>query len=490
MPEISPNLALPYIQPAQAQKHVTHNEAIRLLDLITQLTVKSDSLATPPVELAAGARYLVAAGATGAWIGHAGEIAYLQDATWQFLPPVKGWVAWVVDAARFVVFDGTVWIVPAAPLPSSVDKLGINATADNVNRLSVSAAATLLNHAGSGHQIKVNKATTADTASLLFQTGFSGRAEMGLGGDDNFSIKVSADGSTFQSALVADASTGRVALTKPLIMTALAAAPTPPVAGTMALFARDRAGAAWPEVMRSSGRSFPLQPHFGKNRIAFWSPSTGTTVTTSGMPRTSTGTVATPNLTPINLANSMRRWRVTSAAAAGSASDERSAGWVCWRGNGAGLGGWTYVNRMSTVTLQPTGSGFFGLYGSNTTLPGTLTLSGVTACVGFGFDRGTHNNWQVVTSSGGTPTLTDLGASFSVGPATNVLTMYIFAAPNSASVWVRLVEETSGAAVEVEITANLPPTTQFLSPRNFLSNGTTAAAVAFDCSGVYIETDF
>ena len=43
---------------------------------------------------------------------------------------------------------------------------------------------------------------------------------------------------------------------------------------------------------------------------------------------------------------------------------------------------------------------------------------------------------------------------------------------------------------EQEITADLPAATQFLSPRLFLNTGATAAAVAYDCAGVYLETDF
>lgn len=37
--------------------------------------------------------------------------------------------------------------------------------------------------------------------------------------------------------------------------------------------------------------------------------------------------------------------------------------------------------------------------------------------------------------------------------------------------------------------ADLPANTQFLSPRLFMTNRSTAAAVAYDCSGVYVETD-
>ncbi len=63
----------------------------------------------------------------------------------------------------------------------------------------------------------------------------------------------------------------------------------------------------------------------------------------------------------MNLAASMRRWRLTSAAVVDSAAEQRSAGWACWRGNAAGLGGWTFVTRISLTTLQAAGMGFFGL---------------------------------------------------------------------------------------------------------------------------------
>ena len=256
------------------------------------------------------------------------------------------------------------------------------------------------------------------------------------------------------------------------------------------LYAHDRAGAGWLDVQRPSGRFFPLQPHFGVNRIATWAPSTGTTVNTNGMPRTAVGTVSTPTLATTNLSTSMRRWRVTSAATVDAAAEERSAGWVCWRGNADGLGGFTYVNRLSLVTLQATGMGFFGLYGSTAALATTLTLAAVVNCIGIGFQRGTHTRWQLVANDGtGAPTLTDMGASFAIATG-GVLTLYIAAPPNGSSVWVRVVDEVAGAVFEQEISADLPAATQFLSPRLFMNNAATAAAVAYDCAGVYVETDF
>jgi len=57
--EHSPRLTLPYIQPAQAQKHVTHNQAIRQIDGLIHMSVVSDALSTPPTEQAEGTCYLV-----------------------------------------------------------------------------------------------------------------------------------------------------------------------------------------------------------------------------------------------------------------------------------------------------------------------------------------------------------------------------------------------------------------------------------------------
>ncbi len=188
----------------------------------------------------------------------------------------------------------------------------------------------------------------------------------------------------------------------------------------------------------------------------------------------------------------MRRWRVTSAATADAVAEERSAGWVFWRDNAEGLGGWNYVNRLSLTTLQVTGMGFFGLYGSTFALTTTLTLATVVNCVGIGFQRGAHNNWQLVKNDGtGAPTLTDLRASFPVSSTSNVLTLTIAAAPNGADIGVRVVEEVSGEVVEFTIVAtDMPTATQLLSPRNYMNNGAAAAAVAYDCSGVDVETDY
>ena len=641
MSDTSTHLGLPYLLAAQAQKHVTHNEALRLLDAMVQLSVLDRTRTTPPASPADGDRHLVASGTTGLWAGWDLNVAFWVDGAWLRLVPRQGWLVWIAAEQAFVVWNGSAWDPVGVPqdvsdaifslvndadptkkalfslsgitpgttrtftLPNTSSELAIlagtqtftgnktfsgtltasgtftvsaasasigtatttatygmgtgatttgvtktvnlgtggtsgsttvvnigsatagaggttvvntptvtfanavtqvgmpqanltaqllglgGATADSYNRVSVNTPALLFNNAGAGIEATVNKAAAGNDAAFAFKTGFSARALFGLLGSDDFSVKVSPDGSAFFEAVKIDRTNGRVELPEPLVLPAHDAAPAPPPAGRIALYGRNRAGTGWVDVQRPSGRHFPLQPHFGVNRVATWSPSVSTTVTTDGMPRTAVGTVATPTLATTGLAASIRRWRVTSAATANAAAEERSAGWVCWRGNAEGLGGWNYVNRLSLTTLQATGMGFFGLYGSVAALATTLTLASVLNCIGIGFQRGTHTNWQLVHNDGtGAPTLIDLGASFPVASLTNVLTLYIAATPNGSDIGLRVVEEVSGAAVEFTITSDMPAATQLLSPRNYMNNGATAAAVAYDCAGVYLETDY
>lgn len=345
----TPNLVLPYLAANQSQKHVTVNEALRRLDAMVQITVQNVALAAPPGSPTEGQRWILPASPTGAWAGHAGQIAAWQDGTWAFYAPLDGWTAvdvstdtlllynagtgiWaglitgVFSDAAFTLQDdldptkqarfqtagftagatrvftlpdattslaglavaqtfsakqtlsnanndlgtstatGTTNLATGATLNGSTKTVNIGtagvsgsttnvaigsavagalgtltinsptvtfgssvsaiamaaanvsalylglggATADATNRLSINAPASLFNNAGAGHQVKVNKAAATDTGSFLFQTGFSGRAEFGLTGSDDFQIKVSGDGATWFNALQLERTSGRV----------------------------------------------------------------------------------------------------------------------------------------------------------------------------------------------------------------------------------------------------------------------------------------
>ncbi|MEM9550545.1 MAG: pyocin knob domain-containing protein, partial [Pseudomonadota bacterium] len=89
-----------------------------------------------------------------------------------------------------------------------LSSLGIGTTTDATNRLAVRSPATLLSHDGADHQLKINKANESDTASLLFQSDFTGQAEIGLAGQRDLSVKVSPDGASWTEAMVVDAASG------------------------------------------------------------------------------------------------------------------------------------------------------------------------------------------------------------------------------------------------------------------------------------------
>ncbi|PRX28668.1 Protein of unknown function [Meinhardsimonia xiamenensis] len=112
----TPNLALPHIAAAQAQKHVTHNQSLDLLDGLVQLSVKDRDLSAPPASPAEGDRYIVAAGASGAWAGWDGDVAMFSGGAWLRLHAREGWRVWVEDEAALIVRSGGAWITLEAAL--------------------------------------------------------------------------------------------------------------------------------------------------------------------------------------------------------------------------------------------------------------------------------------------------------------------------------------------------------------------------------------
>lgn len=266
------------------------------------------------------------------------------------------------------------------------------------------------------------------------------------------------------------------------------AQPALPPADTIELYARRRAGADWLEVLRPNGREFPIGPHMGLNRTAWWAPNNGSNIVFNGMPRSFVGTTSTPTLSAGSLANSARRWRLTSSATANRAATERTAVFVCWRGDAAGLGGFTYTNRISLTSLQSGSVGFFGLKAQTNSINGGWGFANFVDFLGFGFTEGTDTNWQVISNDGsGAPSQVDTGIAINT---TDLLTFLIYAAPNDTAIWMRMTNESSGASFEHQLTSDIPASTVFLSIHNYLNNGGNAAAVAYDCSGVYLETDY
>lgn len=103
------NLNLPLVLAAQAQKHVTVNEALWKLDALTHLTLTGRNETTPPLPVVDGNVYSIPSGASGLWQDNIGDLAIGINGGWVFATPSLGWRGWDVETDQYVQFDGNDW---------------------------------------------------------------------------------------------------------------------------------------------------------------------------------------------------------------------------------------------------------------------------------------------------------------------------------------------------------------------------------------------
>jgi hypothetical protein len=229
----TPRLSLPFLAAGQAQKHVTHNDALMHLDALVHISVVSRDEAVPPASPAEGERRHIGAAPEGAWAGQAGRIAELRDGGWLFHTPQPGWVMWVETEGLLLVFDGAAWRgVVDGGRPDGLQALGLGTGADAANPFAAKLNKALWTARGTGEggdgdlRMTFNKELAGNVLSLLFQAGYSGRAEIGLVGGNDLQLRVSDNGSDWREALRIDGATGALQL-----LSGTSAAPTLAQAG-------------------------------------------------------------------------------------------------------------------------------------------------------------------------------------------------------------------------------------------------------------------
>lgn len=205
--------------PNQAQKHVTVNEGLRMLDAMVQPAALDRSRTAPPEDPTEGDRHVVAGGAQGEWSGQDGRIAAFMDGSWFYFSPRPGWIVYVVEDGRLFAWNGADWIDAVTGLVSvfqNLSLLGIGTTADATNPISVKVnnalwTARAAAEGGTGDlRYIMNKEASGNTLSLLMQSGSQGRAEIGLAGTDSFRFRVSDDGEHWRDAIALNHETGAV----------------------------------------------------------------------------------------------------------------------------------------------------------------------------------------------------------------------------------------------------------------------------------------
>ncbi|MFW2829119.1 DUF2793 domain-containing protein [Sphingomonas sp. ID0503] len=103
-------LGLPLLSAGQAQKEVTHNEALAAIDTIVHPLIQAMDVIAPPPAPTLGQAWIVGEGATGAWAGHDGTIAGWTTGGWRFLIAPEGTTGWLVASDLPVRRTASGWI--------------------------------------------------------------------------------------------------------------------------------------------------------------------------------------------------------------------------------------------------------------------------------------------------------------------------------------------------------------------------------------------
>ncbi len=140
---LSARFSLPLLVAGQAQKEVTWNESLALIDALLAMRVESLGENAPPAAPLPGQCWIVGDAPTGAWTGAAGKAAIATAGGWRFVPMP-------LFSVVFAGANGQVWrklaegwnalAVPAAPSGGT--------TIDVECRAALAAILTLLGKAG------------------------------------------------------------------------------------------------------------------------------------------------------------------------------------------------------------------------------------------------------------------------------------------------------------------------------------------------------
>jgi hypothetical protein len=358
----------------------------------------------------------------------------------------------------------------------------------------VSSDNVLFTHEGNDIRLYLNKQAAGDTASVILQNDFDGRAEIGLTGDDDLRIKVSGDGASWHEALSIDRASGALVLGEGSITAPGIAAPAAPAAGQFKTFGQAVGGRIMLAQRAPVGEPSPLQPFLGQRRISHWLPVGGNlSISLYGAGTTvASGTATSRTPTATNLFTSLRRIGYVSSAAAGSSCAILSHnGLVFWRGNAAGLGGFhaVFTFGVSDAATVADARVFVGMQASASAI-GNVNPSSLLNVVGIGCDAG-ETTLSVMSNDGaGAATRSSLGANFpSQSLSTDWYELVLFAGPNASAISWQLSRLNSGHVAQGTLSSDLPGSSVFLAPQAWRNNGTTALAVGLDIGSIYVETE-
>lgn len=106
------NCGFPLLAAGQAQKEITHNEALIVADALISGTVEAGPLDTPPVAPTPGQMWIVGDNPSGSWSQAAGQLALWTQGGWRFFSPHPGQRLWDKTSGSFIWYRESAWSQP------------------------------------------------------------------------------------------------------------------------------------------------------------------------------------------------------------------------------------------------------------------------------------------------------------------------------------------------------------------------------------------
>jgi hypothetical protein len=287
-----------------------------------------------------------------------------------------------------------------------------------------------------------------------------------------------------------DSANKRVTITGGSLAQTAIANPTA-VASTLLQYVGDFGGRLMPKFMGPSGMDWPVQPHFGFQRIVTLT-ATGSAAAVYGAAAYALtgGTIAYVAPTTGSVANQCAKISLPTGTTAGTVAYYRppAGDAQCYLGNAAGSGGFTFMARFGMSALTTGNRIFIGLgprVTSTNVDPNTiLNQVGLSVIASTG-------NWAITMNNGsGTATVTTLSSPAIALNATDLIELVMFAAPNSSTITYRVTNWSTGLQATGTLTTKVPAVNTVLVPHAWLTNNAQAAACTMWINRMYLETDY
>ncbi len=221
---------------------------------------------------------------------------------------------------------------------------------------------------------------------------------------------------------------------------------------------------------------------------AFIPNSNSTTLVVPGFANSTTGSVTAATWGSTNKLTQAKRVSYVSAGTAGNSSGVRQSARFLWRGNAAGLGGFTATVVFGTPALPTAARLFAGVYGASTFAVDDGDPSAATNIFGIGLDVG-DTVMSLYTNDGtGAAAETSLGGTDFTFAANVVYKLTLHCGINASSMFWRADNLVSGGFAEGTISADMPAAGTALGLQVGLHNGATAEVVTLDVMSMYYET--